>query len=81
MNTIEEAARRLAQLRSAGVDTPSEPATGPATPPLEVGTGEHEVAAPRPEDLSGLRAQWAGERTAPSQPSYAALTPPSNPAG
>ena len=36
MNTIEEAARRLAQLRSAGVDTPSEPATGPATPPLEV---------------------------------------------
>ena len=79
MNTIEEAARRLAQLRSSGVDTPSEPATGPATPPLEVGTGEHEVAAPRPEGSSGLRAQWAGERPAPSQRSYVALTPPSSP--
>jgi outer membrane biosynthesis protein TonB len=79
LNTIEEAARRLAQLRSSGVDRPSEPATGPATPPLEVSTGEHEVAAPRPEDLSGLRAQWAGERPAPSQRSYAALTPPSSP--
>ena len=79
MNTIEEAARRLAQLRSSGVDTPSEPATRPATPPLEVGTGEHEVAAPGPEGLSGLRAQWAGEPPAPSQRSYAALTPPSSP--
>ena len=79
MNTIEEAAHRLAQLRSAGVDTPSEPATGPATPPLEVRTGEHEVAAPGPEGLSGLRAQWAGERPATSQRSYAALTPPSSP--
>ena len=36
MNTIEEAARRLAQLRSAGVDTPAEPGTGPAAPTLEV---------------------------------------------
>lgn len=79
LNTIEEAARRLAQLRSSGVDTPSEPATGPATPPLEVGTGEHEVAALRPEGLSGLRPQCAGERPAPSQRSYAALTPPSRP--
>ena len=77
MNTIEEAARRLVQQRSAGVDTPLDPATGPATPPLEVGTGEHEVAAPRPE---GLRAQWNGERTATSQLSYVALTPPSSPA-
>src|SRR5687767_7479119 len=49
LNTIEEAARRLVQQRSAGVDTPLDPATGPATPPLEVGTGEHEVAAPRTE--------------------------------
>jgi outer membrane biosynthesis protein TonB len=46
---------------------------------LEVGTGEHKVAAPRPEGPSGLRAQWAGERPAPSQRSYAALTPPSSP--
>ena len=79
MNTIEEAARRLAQQRSAGVDTPSEPATGRATPPLEVGTGEHEVAALRPEG-AGLRAQWTGERPATSQRSYVALTPPSSPA-
>ena len=79
MNTIEEAARRLSHLRSSGVDTSSEPATRPATPPPEVGTGEHEVAAPGPEGLSGLRAQWAGERPAPSQRSYAALTPPSSP--
>ena len=80
MNTIEEAARRLAQLRSAGVDTPSEPATGPATPPLEVGTGEHEVAAPGPEGCPAWGRNGAGERTALSQRSYAALTPPSNPA-
>ena len=79
MNTIEEAARRLVQQRSAGVDTPSDLATGPATPPLEVGAGEHEVAAPRPEGLSGLQTQWAGERTATSQRSYATLTPPSSP--
>ena len=37
------------------------------------------MAAPRPEGLSGLRAQWTGERPAPSQRSYAALTPPSSP--
>ena len=80
MNTIEEAAHRLGQLRSSGVDTPSDPATAPPTPPPEVGTGKHEVAAPRPEGLSALRAQWAGERPAPNQRSYAALTPPSNPA-
>ncbi|MGZ9014576.1 MAG: hypothetical protein ACXW2L_20195, partial [Burkholderiales bacterium] len=64
MNTIEEAARRLTQLRSAGVDTAPDPATGPATPPLEVGAGEHEAAVPRPAGLSG---------------SYAALTPPPRP--
>ena len=68
MNTIDEAARRLAQLRSTGVDTPSEPATEPATPPLEVGTGEHEVAAPGPEGLSGLRAQsgWGASCSEPT---------------
>ena len=32
------------------------------------------------QGLTGLRAQWAGERPAPSQRSYAALTPPSDPA-
>ena len=80
MNTIEEAAHRLGQLRSSGVDTPSDPETGPATRPLEVDTGEREVAAPRPEGLSGLRAQWSAERTATSQLSYVALTPPPNPA-
>ena len=37
------------------------------------------VAAPRPKGLSGLRTQSAGERPAPGQRSYAALTPPSNP--
>ena len=77
MNTIEEAARRLAQLRSPGVDTPLELATRPATPPLDVGTGEHEVAAPEPEVSSRLRAQGAEERPAPSQHFYDALTPPS----
>ena len=79
MNTIEEAASRLAQLRSSGVDTLSEPATGPATPLLEVGTGEHEAAALAPEGLTGLRTQWAEERHALSQRSYAALTPSSSP--
>ena len=80
MNTIEEAARRIEQLQSSGVDTPSDPATAPATPPREVDTREHEVAAPRPEGLSGVLAQWTGERTATSQRSYAALTPPIIPA-
>ena len=42
-------------------------------------TNVAEVAAPRPKGLSGPRAQSAGERPAPSQRSYAALTPPSNP--
>ena len=79
MNTIEEAARRLAHLRSSGVDTPSEPATRPPTTPLEV-AGEHEVAALEPEGSSGLPTQWGEERPAPSQHSYAALTPASPPA-
>ncbi len=79
MNTIEEAARRIEQLQSSGVDTRLEPAGGPAAPLLEVRTGKHEVAAPGLEGLSGLRAQSAGERPAPSQRSYAALTPPSSP--
>ncbi len=35
------------------------------------------MAAPGPEVLSRLQAQWAGERPALSQHSYAALTPPS----
>ena len=43
-------------------------------------TNVAEVAAPEPEALSGTRAQWAGERPAPSERSYAALTPPSDPA-
>ena len=43
-------------------------------------TNVAEVAAPEPEALSGTRAQLAGERPAPSQRSYAALTPPSDPA-
>ena len=80
MNTIEEAARRIEQLQSSGVDTPSDPATAPATPTREVDTREHEVAAPRPEGLSGVLAQWNGERTATSQRSYAALTSPTIPA-
>ncbi len=36
MNTIEQAAHRLAQLRSAGVDTPLETASEPAIPTLEI---------------------------------------------
>lgn len=36
MNTIEQAARRLAQLRSAGVDTASETGVEPAIPTLEI---------------------------------------------
>ncbi len=80
MNTIEEAARRIEQLQSSGVDTPSDPATAPATPTREVDTREHEVAAPRPEGLSGVLAQWNDERTATSQRSYAALTSPTIPA-
>ena len=39
-----------------------------------------EVAAPGPEGLTGLRAQWAGERPARSQRGSAAPTPPSDPA-
>ena len=77
MNTIEEAARRLAHLRSSGVDTPLELATRPATPVLDAGIEEHEAAAPGPEVLSHLRAQWAGEHPAPSQHFYDAPTPPS----
>src|SRR4029434_7221325 len=42
-------------------------------------TNVAEVAAPRRKGLSGARAQPAGQRPAPSQRSYAALTPPSNP--
>ena len=62
LNTIEEAARRLPQRPSSGVDTPLELATRPATPALDVGTEAHEAAAPGPEVLSRLQAQWAGER-------------------
>jgi len=43
-------------------------------------TNVAEVAAPEPEALSGTRAQWAAERLAPSERSYAALTTPSDPA-
>ncbi len=75
MNTIEEAARRLVQQRSAPLD----PAPGPATLPLEVDTGEHELAALRPEGMSGLRVQRSCEPPVPSPRSYAALTPPSRP--
>ncbi len=78
MNTIEEAARRIEQLQNPGVDPRLESPGGPAGPPLEVSTWEHEVAAPGPDGLSGLRAQWTGERPPPSQP-YAALTPPLSP--
>ena len=79
MNTIEEAARRIEQLQSSGVDTPSEPSSRPAALPLEVDTGEHELAALRPEGMSGLRVQRSCEPPVPSPPSYAALTPPSHP--
>lgn len=78
MNTIEEAARRIAQLQSSGVDTRLEPAGGTAAPPIEVGVGAHEAAAPGPEGFSGLQAQWVVE-PASSQASYAALIPPSSP--
>ena len=43
-------------------------------------TNVAEVAATKPEALSGTQAQWAGKPPAPSQHSYAAPTPPSDPA-
>ena len=79
LDTIEEAARRIEQLQSSGVDTPSEPSSRPAALPLEVDTGEHELAALRPEGMSGLRVQRSCEPPVPSPRSYAALTPPSRP--
>jgi protein-tyrosine kinase len=53
LNTIEQAARRLAQLRSAGVNAPSETGIEPAIPTLEIDNetvlmrtaAEHEPAA------------------------------------
>ena len=53
MNTIEQAARRLAQLRSAGVDAPSGTGIEPAIPMLEIDGASVSMRQDSERDASG----------------------------
>ena len=61
MNTIEQAARRLAQLRSAGVDAPSETDVEPAIPMLEIDGAASAFEAQMTAELGDRsEAPWEG---------------------